>query len=312
MSSYAIRWAWQQGVDQPMTKLVLVTLAWHHNQETGQCNPSIDRIASMTGLSRATIFRALANLNHYGLIAYERGHGRMNSYELKLDMMLPGRERSAYSKAKIPPALARKVMERDAYRCRHCATHIDLTCDHIIPEIDGGPTTFENLQTLCKSCNSKKGVSQPESKMSQPMSHDETTVSHEMSHGEIQNKKKTIEPEGTSSKRKRATRMTEDWQPDQALVDWAIQSFPILESINDETDRFRDHWISKGEARADWRASWRNWMRNAAKYAARSRPVSRLDGIARRNAQAIDAAMARHGADEGCVRPLRPALRLVE
>lgn len=120
------------------------------------------------------------------------------------------------------------------------------------------------------------------------------------------------EPSVNLSSRKRGTRMSEDWQPDETLVTWARQSFPIVESIDDETDRFRDYWIAKGEVRMDWRASWRNWMRNAAKYAARSRPTAKLDGIARRNAQAIDAAMARHGIDEGSVRPLRPALRLVE
>lgn len=121
------------------------------------------------------------------------------------------------------------------------------------------------------------------------------------------------EPSEKHSVRKRTTRISPEWMPDDKLVAWVRQSFPILEeSVHDEADKFRDHWISKGDARADWNASFRNWCRNAAKYAARSRPVSRLDGIARRNAQAIDAAMARHGVDEGCVRPLRPALRLVE
>ena len=33
----------------------------------------------------------------------------------------------------------------------------DLTLDHIIPESHGGHTTAENLQTLCRSCNSHKG-----------------------------------------------------------------------------------------------------------------------------------------------------------
>lgn len=119
-------------------------------------------------------------------------------------------------------------------------------------------------------------------------------------------------PSVNLSKAKRSTRMSEDWQPDEALVSWARASFPIVESIDDETDRFRDYWIAKGDARADWRASWRNWMRNAAKFAARSRPATKLDGIARRNAEQINAAMARHGIDEGLMRPARPALRLVE
>lgn len=63
-----------------------------------------------------------------------------------------------YRKAPISRSLARAVMERDAYRCRWCGTHLDLTCDHVVPESLGGPTTLDNLQTLCRSCNSRKGT----------------------------------------------------------------------------------------------------------------------------------------------------------
>ncbi len=63
----------------------------------------------------------------------------------------------AYVKAKITRALSKRVMERDAYRCVTCGTHRDLSCDHVIPESKGGPTTFENLQTMCRPCNSRKG-----------------------------------------------------------------------------------------------------------------------------------------------------------
>lgn len=61
-------------------------------------------------------------------------------------------------KDKIPRALSKRVLERDAYRCVTCGSHLDLCCDHIIPESKGGPTTFENLQAMCRSCNSKKGA----------------------------------------------------------------------------------------------------------------------------------------------------------
>lgn len=61
-------------------------------------------------------------------------------------------------KAKIPRSLAKQVYERDAYRCVQCGDHHDLTCDHIEPESLGGPTTFDNLQTMCRPCNSRKGV----------------------------------------------------------------------------------------------------------------------------------------------------------
>jgi len=59
----------------------------------------------------------------------------------------------------IGQKLRTKVFERDGYRCLHCGTHLNLTADHIQPESMGGDAVFENLQTLCRSCNSKKGTS---------------------------------------------------------------------------------------------------------------------------------------------------------
>lgn len=67
-------------------------------------------------------------------------------------------ERRSYQKKKIQGNLRREVFERDAYRCKHCDGWQDLCADHIIPESKGGPTTLENLQTLCRSCNSRKGA----------------------------------------------------------------------------------------------------------------------------------------------------------
>lgn len=63
-----------------------------------------------------------------------------------------------YQKAPIPGRLRKEVMERDAYRCKHCGDHRDLQVDHVHPESKGGATTLENLQVLCKPCNMKKGV----------------------------------------------------------------------------------------------------------------------------------------------------------
>lgn len=64
-----------------------------------------------------------------------------------------------YIKAPVPPALRMAVLKRDGYRCVICDVAEDLMADHVIPEVKGGETTFDNLQTMCRPCNSSKGSS---------------------------------------------------------------------------------------------------------------------------------------------------------
>lgn len=49
------------------------------------------------------------------------------------------------------------IFERDGNVCLKCKSPYDLTVDHIIPVSKGGATTLDNLQTLCRTCNSQKG-----------------------------------------------------------------------------------------------------------------------------------------------------------
>lgn len=61
-------------------------------------------------------------------------------------------------KKPIPVSLRVKVQVRDGGKCCACGTDQDLSIDHIYPESRGGLTVLENLQTLCRSCNSRKGA----------------------------------------------------------------------------------------------------------------------------------------------------------
>lgn len=43
--------------------------------------------------------------------------------------------------------------------CRSCCgARKNLSVDHVHPESKGGKATLDNCQTLCKSCNSRKGA----------------------------------------------------------------------------------------------------------------------------------------------------------
>ena len=57
----------------------------------------------------------------------------------------------------ISETIRNSVFKRDGYKCIACGSGKRLALDHIIPFSAGGETKKKNLQTLCKSCNSKKG-----------------------------------------------------------------------------------------------------------------------------------------------------------
>lgn len=53
------------------------------------------------------------------------------------------------------------VFRRDEYTCRHCWRErpiAELEVDHVVPWSWNGLDDFDNLQTLCISCNRRKGA----------------------------------------------------------------------------------------------------------------------------------------------------------
>jgi len=53
------------------------------------------------------------------------------------------------------------VLRRDAYTCCHCGFSgpaQSLEVDHIIPVALNGGDEPDNLQTLCRTCNRRKGA----------------------------------------------------------------------------------------------------------------------------------------------------------
>jgi HNH endonuclease len=103
--------------------------------------------------SRELIEEAARILVERGLEEYADGHAHYF-------LTLTGEDkdfRTVYIKGSIPKKLRDAVFERDGYICKKCGSARLLQADHIHPESKGGPTTLENLQTLCKKCNLKKG-----------------------------------------------------------------------------------------------------------------------------------------------------------
>lgn len=69
----------------------------------------------------------------------------------------PTPSRKARKRYGVNPAKRARVYERDGYRCVECGTTRRLTLDHRIPRSQGGTSDEENLQTMCRDCNERKG-----------------------------------------------------------------------------------------------------------------------------------------------------------
>lgn len=57
------------------------------------------------------------------------------------------------------------VLKRDGFKCQYCGRVLSrhsLTLDHVLPRSFGGKTSWENIATSCKRCNSKKENKTPE------------------------------------------------------------------------------------------------------------------------------------------------------
>ena len=99
---------------------------------------------------------------------YRYGDGTamgMATYELQkaadaLGIAEPERPKSKSYRKKnqISRGVQRTVWDRDGWECVTCGSHANLTVDHIMPLARGGSDDLSNLQTMCFSCNSRKGA----------------------------------------------------------------------------------------------------------------------------------------------------------
>ena len=62
----------------------------------------------------------------------------------------------------------------------------------------------------------------------------------------------------------RASKLPSHWRPSAELEQAAYIDHPewTPQRFEQVLADFRDHWVSKGERRADWDAAWRKWVRN--------------------------------------------------
>ncbi|GMQ93466.1 MAG: HNH endonuclease [Acidimicrobiia bacterium] len=58
------------------------------------------------------------------------------------------------------PLSRRAIFLRDEHRCQYCGRRAE-NIDHVIPKVQGGSHTWENVVASCRRCNTRKGGRTP-------------------------------------------------------------------------------------------------------------------------------------------------------
>lgn len=125
-----------------------------------QCK--LSEMAAFLRITEASCSRALRSLCRSQLLVSDRV-GREVAVAMNVNMdswIVDLREQPEPRLSReydyIPQETRFAVYRRDSYRCLHCNAETRLSIDHIVPVSRGGTHDIDNMQTLCRSCNSRK------------------------------------------------------------------------------------------------------------------------------------------------------------
>jgi hypothetical protein len=113
MSIEALNWAFRLPIAGP-AKAVLIALADHLNDATGQCNPTFPRLALWSGHGRTAVWEAIAQLEEMGLISVQRTLGKRSSYIVNIGNTPPDR----FARRTGDPSATRTGHEPDPFATR--------------------------------------------------------------------------------------------------------------------------------------------------------------------------------------------------
>ena len=170
MSSIVLSWAMEAPVETPLQRIAFIALSdvTHEFNAWQSIGPSaISALAMKCVCSEPEFLETcyeLAELRHIS-IAYDPDPflpDECQDFHYYVSAPHPSLLASTTVKAvsdgrrPIPRKVRVSVMERDGYKCVYCGSQKSLCLDHIVAFSKGGGDEEENLQTCCRTCNTRK------------------------------------------------------------------------------------------------------------------------------------------------------------
>ena len=109
---------------------------------------AIEQCAEFDAISEISL--PLSQTAHIKLVELEKSFAKQEETETK--------KKERRSRKKFDTSDFKSIGERDGFNCAFCGTYEDLEVDHVIPVSKGGSNDLDNLQLLCKTCNTSKGA----------------------------------------------------------------------------------------------------------------------------------------------------------
>lgn len=219
----------------PSDRLVAVLLASYAGPDGGGIRPSLASLVDLSGLSRRSVLRCLANLKGWGLLVDDGEHRygpgnmwvRVRAFDLNV------------------------VLERHQGVPRESPVVTRVTPLDPLGGDSGDTTGGDSGDTQI----SLKGTSIESERREVPPSSVPPIVA-------ISGPQHIRSPKGS--------RLADDWQPSDSDLDFAKSLGLAPEAV---LDQFTDYWHARAGSMAvklDWHATWRNWCRKEAASRPRS------------------------------------------
>jgi hypothetical protein len=234
MAISVLTWVWDYSQSRHGSRLVLLAIADSMNNEHGWAWPSVKELVRKTALKERGVQAAIADLVKLGEleVAYNAGPKGCNRYRVLLSTPAESAPPQSLHPAHAAPPQSSQGQESS--------------------QVNGQPPA----ESAPPAGNA--GAQNP------------ARTPAESAPGTVKKPKPKNSPtESSSGRRKRATRIPDDFVVTPEMAQWARDNVPEL--INRgrgkrETDKFVNYWQAKSGKDAtkhDWVATWRNWMLKA-------------------------------------------------
>lgn len=131
-----------------------------------------DALTELIGVGKIAFYTTIPRKEVYGCFPNWAEHQRIRDSKHKLPDPDDRDINDWYLRRFVPLALRIKIIERDKFKCQECGKYVCageisakrlikmgtglMHIDHIVPLMQGGRATEENLRLLCPKCNLKR------------------------------------------------------------------------------------------------------------------------------------------------------------